>query len=163
MNVAITRARCFAVVIGNEDTLSQSPAWYEIIQYTKVKKSYYEKLPKEIAKTNQKQLIITKSKDDGVRELVSEFKEKGNDVGYKLDEIESNISDSSVRVLWPDEKDDIKYLNEWVQKRVNILNDKKHVTLAYDAEGICMQFGDIFDNDIDYYNCFLHAIHFVLY
>ena len=152
MNVAITRARCLAVLIGNEDTLSQSSAWYEIIHYTKIKKSYYEKLPMEIARTNQKQLIITRSNNDGVREMVSEFKEKGNNVGYKLDEIESEISDSSVRVLWPDEIDDVSFLKDWVQSRISALNKNKNVTLAYDAESVCIQIGDVFDKNVDYYN-----------
>ena len=76
MNVAITRARCFAAIIGNSDTLSHSTSWCEIINYTKNKGSYYEKLPNQIEKTKQKQLIITKSKDNCVRVMVTEFKEK---------------------------------------------------------------------------------------
>lgn len=152
MNVAITRARCLVTVFGNAETLSQSPHWRELIQYTKENDSYYERLPVKIEKMNQKTIVITKNTDNFVREMVSEFKENDKEAGYNLREIKSTISNSNVRILWPDETDDVSYLEKWVEKRVSILDNGKHVTLAYDAESVCMQFGDIFNENIDYYN-----------
>ena len=153
MNVAITRARCLVAIFGNEKTLSQSPSWNEVIKYAKENGSFYLNLPIAIMKQKSKPLIISKNSNNLTREMVSEFKEDIKDAGYKLSEIYSDISDSNVRVLWPDEYADIMYLKIWVQKRVQKLNKhNKHVTLAYDAESVCIQFGDIFDDDVDYYN-----------
>lgn len=154
MNVAITRARCLVAIFGNAETLSQSPNWNTVIQYSKENKSYYDKLPFKfgLQKPEKKALLISRNTGDMVKEMVTEFKEESIDAGYNLNEIKSEISDSHVRVLWPDEKDDIMFLENWVQKRINILNKNKHVTLAYDAESVCLQFGDIFDDDVDYYN-----------
>lgn len=84
--------------------------------------------------------------------LYPEFKEDVKDAGYNLREIKSNISDSNVRILWPDEQEDIEFLENWVQKRVDKLDNGKYVTLAYDSEGVCLQFGDIYDENFDYYN-----------
>ena len=153
MNVAITRARCMVVIFGNEDTLSSSPAWNEVIKYAKSKGSYITKLSIKIEKPKFEPLMISKNVNNSTQEMVSEFKENEHDAGYNLYEICSEISNNKVRVLWPDEKEDIRYLKEWVQIRVNKLNRKnKNITLAYDAESVCMQFGDIFDENVDYYN-----------
>lgn len=152
MNVAITRARCLVAIFGNEETLMQSEFWGKAIDYCKKLNSFYERLPIKIEKVKMKSLIISKTKDDIVRDFVSDFKEDEHNAGYNLREIHSEISDSTIRILWPDEKDDVEFLTEWVQKRVKILDDNYNVTLAYDAEGVCMQFGDIFNPDVDYYN-----------
>lgn len=153
MNVAITRARCMVAIFGNEQTLSQSSSWNEVIKHTKEKSSFYLKLPIRIEKSKYKPLVISKNSNNITREMVSEFKENESEAGYNLSEIHSEISDSNVRILWPDEKDDVVYLNDWVQKRVEILKKRNNnVTLAYDAESVCMQFGDIFHKDVDYYN-----------
>ena len=50
--------------------------------------------------------------------MVSEFKENVQDAGYKLNDIESGISDSTVRILWPDEYEDLIFLDDWVKKRI---------------------------------------------
>ena len=100
----------------------------------------------------QKPVIISKKTDNCVREMVSEFKETEKNAGYNLREIISTIVDSNVRILWPDEQNDIDFLEDWVLKRVKIFNNNKHVTIAYDAESVCMQFGDIFNENVDYYN-----------
>ena len=152
MNVAITRARCMVMIFGNAVTLSKSHYWNSLIQYTREKDSYYERLP---IKMNKKRIVISKQTDDFVRQMVSEFKEEWNEAGYNLNEIQSEISNDKVHILWPDEPKDVIFLKEWVQRRIDILEDNKndyHVSLAYDAESVCMQFGDIFDKTFDYYN-----------
>ena len=61
--------------------------------------------------------------------MISEFKEDENNAGDKLREIKSEISDSHVRILWPDEKDEMMFIENWVKKRINILNKKKKFIL----------------------------------
>lgn len=106
----------------------------------------------KLKKTKLKQLVITKSSDNCVPEMVSEFKENVQDAGYKLNEIECEISDSKVCVLWPDKEDDVLFLEDWVQSKIGTLDRDKNVTFAYVAEDVCMQIGDVFNKKVNYYD-----------
>jgi hypothetical protein len=69
--------------------------------------------------------------------------------GKHLKEVKSSIAESYIKLLWPDDADDMKYLEEWVNNKINRINKGRNITLAYDSESVCLQFGEVFTDSFD--------------
>lgn len=153
INLSITRALNMATIFGSAELLSNSsPYWAKIIEYTKSKNSFCTGLLLNSLEKKVKE-IFSEKKQTFVNELVIEFKEEDlNNVGYNLHAVKSMISNCDVPILWPDEEKDKNFLKKWVSERVQSLDNNFNVTLSYDAENVCLQFGDVFDRKVDYYN-----------
>ena len=158
MNVAITRARCFLAVVGCAKALSTDDIWKQVVEYAKGRNSFYDKIPDIVGREKKvlPKLVITKgvvnvASPDKVE--VNEFKEEEADAGYKLSSIYSEVADDDVRILWPDEENDVQFLNKWVKARTEKLDEGDYVSLVYNStESVSMQFGDVFDESFDYYD-----------
>ena len=154
INVSLTRARCFLVVIGNKEAIESSDVWSDFIDFTICNGWYYEKIPYKRKQVTPLQITkgSTQSNDmDDIYEsdkLISMFKDNGIK-GTTIREIKSPIGQQNVRVLWPDRNDDIEFLKQWTKERLDILKLNLNVTLSYDSECACLQFGDIFEYHFD--------------
>ena len=151
MNVSITRARIFLAVVGNGEALHGNYYWGDFVDNCKEHNWYIENgksltLGKLIQTKKSGPLIIERS----IKEKTSEFVDE--EPGYNLTSVTSPISNAPVKVLWPNREEDVEYAKAWAAKRVKILNNNQFVTLSYDAESVCLQFGDVFDYDFDYYD-----------
>lgn len=66
-----------------------------------------------------------------------------------LKTIRSSIANAEARLLWPDSQEDMDFLKLWVQEKVDKLNRGRNVTIAYDSESVCFQFGEVFPDSFD--------------
>ena len=153
INVSITRARCFLVVIGNKEAIKSSDIWRDFIEFTERNNWYYEKIPQRRSQAHGPITIIprTISNNSDVYQNttpLSMFKDDGVK-GNTIREIKSPVGQHNVRVLWPDRDDDIEFLKQWTKKRLDILMLNQNVTISYDSESACLQFGDIFEHTFD--------------
>ena len=80
------------------------------------------------------------------RESINPFKENG---GFSQKNIKSSITGGNFRILWPDDDEDILYLKKRVEMMVERMNKGNKITIAYDAEYICIQFGQVFTDNFE--------------
>ena len=149
MNVSITRARCFLAVVGNADTLSSNFYWSSFVDYCRENDWY---IPNGESLT-PRNLTLTQRRDQqwpkfAPRKIKSEFEE--GQPGYSLSEIISPTSNTTIKILWPDNPHDIEYIKNWSAERLEVLNKGGFVTLAYDEKDVTLGFADIFDHQFNY-------------
>ena len=105
----------------------------------KQRKSQARLLPKQI--TIEKRSAVKIS-------IVTPNKFHGRN-GFGMNEVFSSVGGANVKIIWPDVENDAKFLHDWTHSRVEALDNNENVTLSYDSESVCLQFGDIFDHSFD--------------
>ena len=159
LNVTVTRAKTCLIVIGNEKTFISDTNWKAFIEYTRVVGSFqslkghikYRRLNASLKPIDPKHYKTGLTSDSSSSEFISVSIYKDNSA-YGDKEVLCPVSKTNVLLLWPDNEANRAFLKKWVDQRVAILNDSHlYVTLAYDSESVCAQFGDVFSNYFDIY------------
>ena len=149
LNVALTRAKRCCIIIGNFSALTSyslsKNIWYELIF------GYIDKRLHSFYDYDQLPAAIRENVNKIRQGPISPFKENIY-VLSKPNSVKSSIGGDDVRIFWPSNAKDRKELKRWVNEKLVDLNDGKNVTLAYDSEDVCFQFGDIFDHSFDLFN-----------
>jgi regulator of nonsense transcripts 1 len=130
LNVSITRARYGLVIVGDSATLSDcSDAWGDLIKYFASVNAVVTQIP-------ETELIAKPNPD--------------NESGLTMKSIQSPISGGSVRIILPEDADDLAFLSFWVETRMSKFRFGKFVTIALDTEHeLCIQIGELFNEDFD--------------
>ena len=146
INVAITRPKYGLIIVGNKNALvkASKTLWSKIFRYIDTFSSpSKEGLLRE-------EIDVKFSKDSKLgkiyfeRRSINPFKEN---CGFSQKSIKSSITGGSFRILWPDNNEDIFYLKQRVKKMVERMNKGNKITIAYDAESVCIQFGQVFTDN----------------
>ncbi|KAH0791883.1 regulator of nonsense transcripts 1 (UPF1, RENT1) [Histomonas meleagridis] len=155
LNVAITRAKRGLIIVGDRFTLSLNDKWNSLFKYIeqKVGESFSKDLSLMISiqqRDDSNKLIITfkKPKED-FEMFIEKMPSEDPNVGFNLKEVKSSITNANNRILWPDDEEDVQYFKDYVNTLLNKLNEGKHITISYDTESVCIQFGEVFDEDYD--------------
>ena len=149
LNVTVTRAKNALIVVGSSKALYNDDDWREMVRYAKANRYYLTKIP-EVSKQKAGVKIIIPERTQS-REFEEETNFNGVS-GLSENSVESSVSKSNVKIFWPNNETHLKQLKVWVDAKLNILKRGGNVTLAYDAESVCIQLGDVFGNKFDYYN-----------
>ena len=149
LNVTVTRAKNALIVVGSSKALYNDDDWREMVRYAKANRYYLTKIP-EVSKQKAGFKIIIPGRTQS-REFEEETNFNGVS-GLSENSVESSVSKSNVKIFWPNNETHLKQLKVWVDAKLNILKRGGNVTLAYDAESVCIQLGDVFGNKFDYYN-----------
>lgn len=159
LNVAITRARRGLIIVGNIDTIQNDETWKSLIEYINfasgetlvkfMKRPKVEKPNRKISPLNITFHRQTSFEEEDLDEEYDPFIERFDDPssGINMREVKSTISGGNFKILWPDNEEDVSFLTNYVNERVNLMNRGNYLTIAYDAESVCIQFGEVFDNN----------------
>jgi len=170
LNVSLTRARTALIIVGNEYALSNDEIWGNFISFCKkFNDSYFNgglrvvnigplkngttikierpshQLDNFILKMSHPTKQVTYEDDDHVPLYSAE---SGKNVRY----VQSSIAKEDVKIMWPDVKEDMNYLQQWVDMKLDKLKKGKNVTLSYDSECVCLQFGEVFPETFDIFD-----------
>ena len=154
LNVAITRAKRGLIIVGNENALRKASLnlWDKIFKYIDERSSasdpsfLVETIKVERNKHDKKIIFENNSNDDS-----NPFKEdaKKSNSGFNMKEVESSITKGKFKILWPDDEDDCYYLKKYVEEIVEKMNKGTKIIIAYDAESVCIQFGQVFPDNFE--------------
>ncbi|OHT12774.1 hypothetical protein TRFO_17226 [Tritrichomonas foetus] len=170
LNVAITRPRRGLIIVGHSQTLSSNEIWNKYLDFIgsyqndlhcggNIKSGSNDSTIPEninIVTRNQKQHNVNfqqlNEEDEGdfQKEL---FHEKP---GFNISKVTSTISGGDMMILWPDVKSHIQFLQKWTNDLLEKLNHGKHITIAYDSENVCIQLGEVYNENFDIFNSFNH-------
>ena len=147
INVTLTRARYCLIIIGNSDLLYRANnIWSDYINFSRKKKYLKQEIISNNNNNNNKLEKLIQPKEEIIPLFIND------DKGFEIKEINNTITNSKCRIIWPTDKNDLKYLEEWKLKLLKKLNLKKQVNLSFNTENICIQFGEIFNDSFDYFN-----------
>ena len=142
-NVSLTRARFGLILIANiSEIIEGQHIWTDFILNC-ISKNYIIDFSQP-ENFNQLNLI------EPEKEEMTLFNQ--NDQGFSLKEIKSSITDSHYKIIWPCNQHDLEYLEAWKIDILRKLDNNEFVNLAFDCESICLQFGEIFNNEFDIFN-----------
>jgi len=140
VNVALTRSRLGLVLVGNLSALlANESIWTDYCKYC-ISNKFVRSHLGTIEKPKKEKLDIKSP-------ILCPF--DSGDKGLKLKEIPISITGGKSVIIWPDSGTDIDRLKSWTQNLINIVSSGKYVTLAMEAEKICIQLSSIFDENYD--------------
>jgi hypothetical protein len=135
LNVALTRARCGLVIVGCKNALnkySHSPgtmSWHALIDHFEKEKAVVTEIPDfKVERPISPPAIVN------TRRTIC---------------VKSSVSQGDLRVIWPEDRESVDFLKKWVGDRVKRLNRGENVTIAFDTESVCVQVGEIFNQNFD--------------
>jgi hypothetical protein len=138
LNVLLTRARFGLVVIGHKATLETSKNWNLLVKHFQRNKALFQELP--VVDT------IELPKHDMLVIRPGSFHAKP---GFSMQSVPASITGATMRLVWPDVQNDIDLLATWTAAQIEKLENGRQVTIAFDTESVCLQFGVVFNDEFD--------------
>jgi hypothetical protein len=138
LNVLLTRARFGLVVIGHRATLETGKNWNLLVKHFERQMALFRELPAVDT--------IKLPKHDRLVIRPGSFHAKS---GFSMQSVPASITGATMQVVWPDVQKDIDSLATWTAAQIEKLENGRQVTIAFDTESVCLQFGVVFNDDFD--------------
>jgi hypothetical protein len=138
LNVLLTRARFGLVIIGHRATLEMNKNWNLLVKHFERNKALFRDLPDvaTVELPTHDRLVIRPGSFHA-------------EPGFGMESVCASITGATMRVVWPDVQKDIDSLAAWTAAQIEKLENGKQVTIAFDTECVCLQFGAVFNDNFD--------------
>jgi len=146
INVTLTRARYGLIIVGNYDSMSESTCkWRDLSEFCSERGYVFSDiniLKQEIMRRNQ----IKEGFNLGISITNEDSKPTPID-GINIKEVFMPITGSKYEIIWG--TSDFSSLRLQIHNYIALLESGKEVTIAFDTESVCIQFGFVFNSDFD--------------